>query len=69
VRLGLEFSPVNQRAFGLVVSRYPSYARPATIVGVELILDVDLLALLGQWAAIQIRTSTPRISLTASITV
>jgi hypothetical protein len=41
-KLGLELSRVNQKAFGLMVSRYPSYARPATIVGVELILDVDL---------------------------
>jgi len=38
---------------GLVVSRYPSYAGAAATVGLEFILDVDLLALVGQWAAVQ----------------
>jgi hypothetical protein len=53
--LRLELSRVNQRALndGLVVPRYPSYAGAATIGGIELILDVDLLARLGPLAAVQ----------------
>jgi hypothetical protein len=46
---------VNQRASndGLVVPRYPSYAGAATVVGIEFILDVDLLARVGPLAAIE----------------
>jgi hypothetical protein len=38
---------------GLVVWRYPRYAGAATIVGIEFILDVDLLARVGPLAAVQ----------------
>jgi hypothetical protein len=50
-----EFGCVNKRALndGLVVPRYPSYAGAATIVGIEFILDVDLLAWVGPLAAVQ----------------
>jgi hypothetical protein len=52
VRLGLDLDRVNQRALNqrLMVFRYSRHARTATIVGLELILDVDLLSLLGQLA-------------------
>ena len=36
-----------------MVPRYPRYAGAATIVGIEFILDVDLLARVGPVAAIQ----------------
>jgi len=38
---------------GLVVSRHPSNAGAATIIGIEFILDVDLLSRVGSWAAVQ----------------
>jgi len=38
---------------GLVVLRYASYAGAATIVGIEFILDVDFLARVGPFAAVQ----------------
>ena len=54
MRLGLDLGRVNQGALnhGFVVLRYPGYAGAAPIAGIALVLDVDLLRLFGQPAAI-----------------
>lgn len=56
-RLELEFGRVNHRAFSqrAITAREPSHLRSSTIVGIGLVLDLDLLALLGDLAAVQKR--------------